>query len=366
MWGHLVVPYSETSMQSEKVIPISKPLARYGALSGYIELSQKLKIDPLPLLRAASLDPSGLDLQDRWIPASAIAQLLEMSSAASGHPDFALRLAENRRLSALGPLSMSFRDQPDARTALELLTRYQHMYNEALHMTLSEKAGLSTIGLTVDTGEPAPVRQSVELATAVVCQLMGSLLGDRWHPVSVTFTHPKPSDDTTHRRLFDAPLRFSGDYNGVVVYTSDLDQPNRLFDPGLVSYAQRLLPEDAEDSVTAEDRVHELIEILLPAGRCSIDQVARSLGVDRRTVHRRLAKEGLTFSQVLDSIRADFAARWVAGQRYNFTQIAEMLAFSTPSSFSRWFSQQFGMSPRTWRKQTHSADPTDVRDRLNM
>ncbi|MGB3303285.1 AraC family transcriptional regulator [Gordonia sp. (in: high G+C Gram-positive bacteria)] len=334
---------------------MSKPLARYGALSGYIELSRKLKIDPVPLLRAASLDPAGLDLQDRWIPAASIAQLLENSAAASGHPDFALRLAENRRISALGPLSMSVRDQPDARAALELLTRYQHMYNEALHMNLTESDGLSTIRLTVDTGEPAPVRQSVELATAVVRQLFGGLLGDRWHPVSVTFTHPKPIDDTTHRRLFQAPLKFSGDYNGIVVYTSDLDQPNRLYDPGLVSYAQRLLPEDSDDSVTAETRVRELIEILLPAGRCSIDQVARSLGVDRRTVHRRLAKEGLTFSKVLDDMRAEFAERWVAGQRYSFTQVAEMLAFSTPSSFSRWFTQQFGMSPRTWRKQARPA-----------
>ncbi|EGD53705.1 AraC family transcriptional regulator [Gordonia neofelifaecis] len=342
---------------------MSKPLARYAALSGYIELSRRFKIDPMHLLRAASLDAAGLDLQDRWIPAGSIARLLETSAAASGRADFALRLAENRRLSALGPLSMSFREQPDARTALTMLIRYQHMYNEALYMEVTDRAGLSTIKVSVDIGEPAPVRQSVELAVAVVRQLLASLLGDRWSPVSVTFTHPAPLDDTTHRRLFDAPLKFSGDYNGIVVYTSDLDQPNRASDPGLVSYAERLLEAQVGDAEpTVEARVHELIEMLLPTGRCSIDQIARSLGVDRRTVHRRLAKAGLTFTQVLDSTRADLAGRLVSGERHSFTEISEMLAFSTPSSFSRWFTQQFGVSPRQWRKQTRPADPEAFRD----
>lgn len=343
---------------------MSKPLARYAALSGYVELSRKVKIDPISMMRAASLDPSSLDLQDRWIPAASVTQLLEMSAAASGHPDFALRLAEHRLLSALGPLSMSFREQPDARTALQMLMRFQHMYNEALNMQVTERGGLSTIEVTIDTGEPAPVRQSVELAVAVVRQLLSSLLGERWHPVSVTFTHPRPVDESTHRRLFDAPLKFSGAYNGIVVYTADLDQANRFADPGLVSYAQKLLESQVSHAQPAiEDRVHELVEMLLPTGRCSIDQVARSLGVDRRTVHRRLAKVGLTFTEVLDSTRRELAGRLVVANRHSLTEVSEMLAFSTPSSFSRWFTQQFGVSPRQWRKQTRPADPADTRVR---
>lgn len=177
---------------------------------------------------------------------------------------------------------------------------------------------------------------------------------------------PEPVNDSTHRRLFAAPIKFSGDYNGLVVYTSELDQPNRFADPGMVSYAEKLLASQvSHGQPTTEARVRELVALLLPTGRCSIDQVARSLGVDRRTVHRRLANVGLTFTQVLDSTRADLAERLVAADRYSFTEISEMLAFSTPSSFSRWFSGQFGVSPRQWRKQTRPVDP-DYRDRPDV
>ncbi|PTR30660.1 AraC-like DNA-binding protein [Rhodococcus sp. OK519] len=330
-----------------------RPLARYAALTGYIELSRTLHIEPVELMRSVGLDPAGLDLQDRWVPAAAVARLLERSSAASGRQDFALRLAEHRRLSTLGPLSVSIREEPDARSALRMLIRYQHMYNEALHIRLSERDGLSVIRVSIEPGEPMPVRQSVELAVTVVHQLLRSLLGDHWHPVSVSFEHSAPTDDSTHRRMFGAPLAFDNDFSGIVTYTGDLNEPNRLSDPHSRSYARQFLDSlSAPEEPTIAGRVRELVELLLPTGRCSIDQVARSLGVDRRTVHRHLAKSGQTFTSVLDTTRVELANRLVGGQRYSFTEISEMLAFSTPSSFSRWFHQQFGVSPRAWRKQT--------------
>ncbi|MFF0815726.1 AraC family transcriptional regulator [Rhodococcus sp. NPDC003318] len=331
---------------------MARPLARYATLTGYVEVARALSIDPVQLLRSAHLDPGALDLQDRWIPAGSIARVLELSAAASGREDFALILAQHRRLSTLGPLSVSIREEPDARSALRLLIRYQHMYNEALTVRLSERDGLATVRIAVDPGEPIPVRQSVELAVAVIHQLLQHLLGDRWHPVTVSFDHPRPANDGTHRQMFGAPLVFDGDWSGVVVYSSDLDEPNRLADPLLRSYAQQFLDTLTEpEEPTVTSRVRELVELLLPTGKCTIEQVARSLGVDRRTVHRHLATSGLTFSAVLDSTRAELANRLVSGKRYSFTEISEILAFSTPSSFSRWFHQRFGTSPREWRRQ---------------
>src|SRR5690606_10207676 len=101
----------------------------------------------IELLRSAELDPSGLDLQDRWVPAASIVRLLELSAVVTARQDFALRLAERRRLSTLGPLSVAIRDEPNARSALRMLIRFQHTYNEALFIDITERDGLSTIVL---------------------------------------------------------------------------------------------------------------------------------------------------------------------------------------------------------------------------
>ncbi|MFF0457530.1 AraC family transcriptional regulator [Nocardia africana] len=326
------------------------PLARYAAIHGYIELGDSLGIESIRLLRASGLDPAALDLQDQWVSAAAISRVLEASAVAAHREDFALLLAQHRRFSNLGPLSISIREAPDARSAFQTLVRYQHMYNEALHVRLSERRDLTTIVIDYDTKADVGTRQALELATAVGYQLLRTILGDHWRPVAVCFQHEPPKDPATHRKVFDSDLRFNQHFTGIVCTTSDLRKPNRMSDPMLRSYTRALLESvETASPPTVLTRVREMIELLLPTGRCSLDQVARSLGVHRKTVHRHLAQSGETFTSVLNSTRVGLAERLVADDRYSLTEISEMLAFSTSNSFSRWFRQHFGTSPRAWR-----------------
>jgi AraC-like DNA-binding protein len=322
-------------------------LARYASLNNFTALSRAHGLDPEAMVRDAGLDPAGLSLQDRWAPAAAIADLLERAAAATGREDFGIRLAELRRFSNLGPLSMVVREEPDVRSALRILMRYEHVYNEALHIRFAEQHGIATIRIELDL--PAQRRrQSTELAVGVLHRLMRGFLGATWQPVAVGFTHPPPHGQTIHHRALGPVVRFGQDYDGLRVSCADLDAPNAMSDPFLRGYAQQLLGSiAAANDATTVNRVRELIEILLPTGRCSIEQVARSLGVNRRTVHRNLAKEGQTFTAMLDSTRRDLAERLVRNRP--LSEVAEMLAFSSHSNFTRWFRSRFGCSPRQWR-----------------
>lgn len=333
-----------------------KPLARYAAIHGYVELSRSLGLDPVALIRAAGLDPAGLSAQDRWVPAASVADLLERSAADSGHEDFGLRLAERRRFANLGPLSMVIREEPDVRSALRTMTRYEHMFNESLHTRLTEHNDIATLRLSLDLGGPGESRQAIELAVGVLHGLMRGFLGPTWQPLEVRFAHPAPLDCRTHHHILGPHVDFDQDFNGILVYTTDLDAPNAMADPQLRTYAQQIVNAPrATPNTTTSERVRDLIELLLPTGRCSVDQIARSLGVDRRTIHRRLAAEGETFTSLVDSTRADLAEHMVASRRHALTEIADLLAFSSPGNFSRWFRTRFGHSPSQWRA-AHPAD----------
>ncbi|MER6975622.1 AraC family transcriptional regulator [Streptomyces carpinensis] len=327
-----------------------KPLVRNAALSSYVEVSKSLGIDPRSLMMRVGLDPVGLTVQDRWISGVAVAQLLELSAAASRHEDFGLLLAERRRFSNLGPISLVIREEPDVRSALELLVRHEYMYNEMLHSRLSEANGLATLKLSLEPGEAMTARQSIELAVGAFHHLLRNFLGTRWQPVSVCFTHSPPADTGTHRRVFGPVVEFDRDFNGIVLYADDLNTPNPMSDPLLRTYARQYFESIAlSRGATELDRVRDLIEVLLPTGRCSIEQVAGSLGVDRRTVHRHLAASGETFSSLLNATRTQIAEQLVANPRRSLTEISGLLGFSAPSAFSRWFGERFGCSPRQWR-----------------
>jgi AraC-like DNA-binding protein len=303
-------------------------------------------------MRSVGLDVGDLAVQDTWIPAAAVARLLENSAAASGREDFGLRLAEFRRLANLGPLTLVIREEPDLRSILHMLIRYEHSYNQAIRIRLSEAGGLATIRVDLELGEPVVTRQSIDLAVGVLHHIHRELVGARWEPLSVCFSHPAPADISTHRRVFGPVIRFQAKFDGIVLRASDLDAPNTVADPLLRGYAHQILGSMMPpDGVTTVATVRELIEVLLPSGRCSVAAVARSLAVDRRTVHRRLTESGETFSSLVNDIRADLAQRLVPNPRRSLTEIAQELGFSEPSAFSRWFRVQFGCSPTEWRKR---------------
>ncbi|MFB7267983.1 AraC family transcriptional regulator [Streptomyces nojiriensis] len=336
-----------------------RPLVRTAALSGYVELSRSVGIDPHALMKREGLDTADLAVQDRWISGPAVVRLLERSAAASHHDDFGLRMAELRRFSNLGPISLVVREEPDVRSALGLLLRHEHMYNELLHARLSERNGLATIKVDLRLGEAAPpARQAMELAAGAFTRILRGFLDARWQPVSVWFAHGAPADAGRHRSLFGPGLEFDREFNGIVFYADDLDAPNAMADPQLRNYARQYFDAIAVPRDTSVvDRVRELIEALLSTGRCSIEQVARSLGVDRRTVHRHLALSGETFSSLLNITRMRLAEQFVANPRRSLTEISDVLGFSSLSAFSRWFREQFGCSPREWRKEQGRQEP---------
>ena len=118
---------------------------RYAALTGFVGLAQSLGLDPGRLMNSVGLDVAGLSTPDVWVSAADVARLLDLSARESGCEDFALRLAELRRLSSLGPLSLVLPEEPNLRSVLTLLAKYQRSYNEALRMQNSVSGELATV-----------------------------------------------------------------------------------------------------------------------------------------------------------------------------------------------------------------------------
>ena len=271
--------------------------------------------------------------------------------------------------------------EPDLRSALGLLCRYEHSYNEALRLRLDEDGDLATMRLWFEFGEPAPTRQATELATAALLGIVRELLGRQWEPLSLCFTHRAPASLAAHRAVFGprlqfgheftgldllhAPragsldahraafgprLKFGHEFSGLVFYATELDAANTASDPLLRPYAEQLLSAlPAPPAATVTGQVTQLVEMLLPLGRCSTQQVARSLGVTQRTLHRQLAAEGESFSAIVHRTREALAERYLAAERYSLTDVSELLGFTAPSAFSRWFRQRFGVSPTQWK-----------------
>lgn len=334
---------------------------RCATLTGYADLARDLGLDPARLMARVGLDLADLAVPDRWIPAAPVARLLELSARESGCDDFALRLTDRRRFSTLGPLSLVLAHEPDLRSALDLLSRHEDAYTGVLDLRLLESDDVATVQVWLDFGQPVPLRQALEYTTSTCVGIIRALVGPDWRPASVSFSHGPPADPGTHRRIFRCRLQFGAEFTGLTFPAAELGRPVLSADPALRPYTRRLLDSVATASPAGlADEVTELVTMLLPTGYAPVAEVAGMLDMTPRTLHRKLAAEGQTFSGIVHGVRARLAARHLATERYSLTDVSELLGFAAPSAFSRWFRQQFGMTPSQWRRVAEVRRPTPV------
>jgi len=333
---------------------------RGASLSNYAEVAARVGLDANAMLRRAGIDRRVLDDPDMRIPGDNVADLLETSAVQSGCPTFGLQMAESRRLSDFGALSLLITHQATMRDALMTLVQYRRLLNESLVVRVEEAGDTVVVREELLVGGPAQLRQAYELAIGVMFRLFRSVLGPRWRPLSVNFTHGPPGDLTVHRRVFGAIVEFNSDFDGLTCSRADLDAPNPSADPVLATFAERYVRTQplAEQGSLAHD-VQKAIYVLLPLGESSIGRVAASLGLNERTLQRRLDGEGAEFTQLLNDIRRELATRYVTNSKLPLARVAGLVGYSRQSSFSRWFAEEFGSSPTAWRGEISKGSPPE-------
>ncbi len=332
-------------------------LVRAAVLTNYSEVARAAGLDPVRMLLDAGLSPSVLGDPDLMIPVERVGRLLHASATLSGNESFGLCMARSRLLSNLGPLGLLIRDQATLGESLRMLVRYQALLNGAMSLAIEEYGDLVIIRDAAIAGSAQePTRQRVELALGVIVRLIRQLHDPHWEPARVCFEHPAPRDLSVHQRFFGSRLDFDYDFNCVICPRTDLDARNPSADPAMARYAQRLI----DASVMAQqasmlEEVRRIVLMLLPSGRCGIEQVAEHLGLVCRTIQRRLAEEGQSFSSIVNDVRTELAARHVIESDRPLTEVATLLGFSAPSGFSRWYHTQFGCSPKESRARHGNA-----------
>ena len=328
------------------------PVVRSASLNGYLDLAQSVGLDAHAMLRRAGISPRSLDNPETPLSTAAVSALMEHSAQASGVEDFGLRLAARRQLSNLGPISLVLKEEPTARAALDTLCRYLRLLNASLLTRIEEHGERLVIREEILVEQTASTRQSMELAVGVMYRILRELLGQPWKAVRVCFNHRPPRDAKAHRAFFGTTVDFNAEFNGIVCNADDLRAPMAGHNPEMARFAREYLDRALSGQhQSTKATVRQLIAALLPGGRCTSQQVAQHLGVDRRTIHRHLAKEGETFATLLQSVRSELVMRQVQDSDLPLAEVAQLLGFAAPAAFSHWFRSTFGCSVTAWRTQ---------------
>lgn len=149
------------------------------------------------------------------------------------------------------------------------------------------------------------------------------------------------------------PVRTRADCSSIAFSRQLLDMPIATANSSLFSLIEsylRQLKEKAHDSIAMQ--VEAYVWDALPTGKCSMKHCADQLHLSVRTLHKRLMKLGISFSDITREQRLKVAKHLLACSDVTLDDIAERLGYSSQTSFSRAFRTNTGMTPLVFR--THS------------
>ncbi len=326
------------------------PLAHSAVLKNYIDVIHQLQLNPYKLLSAVGLQQSQLRDVKQRIPVDRAISLLEYTAKMSGCEMIGLKMAEQRELSDFGEISLLLSYQKTLRQALQVLLRYRNQFNNALGIYIEEVGNTVIIREEVVTNSEHYSRQATELALGIMHRFCAALLPHKWKPLSVHFTHNAPQDLSIHRRVFGCSLEFGSEFNGIVCTTASLDTSTPTGNLAMADHAQKYLDsvQNTENNSIIAD-IRKSIYLLLPMGKATIEQVSQTHGINVRTLQRRLEASQTSFSILVNEVRRALVFRYLNNLNYSLGQISDILGYSMPSSFTRWFISQFGTTPAAWR-----------------
>lgn len=328
------------------------------ALGGLARLAarnvERAGIDPDPLLRACGIPPAIRGDLELRIPAKAQIGFLELAAEALGDALLGFHLACEFDLRDLG---LFYYVMASSKTLLEAhlhAERYIWTVNEGIHVTITMEDKLIVefehVGI-----ERRRDRHQMEFWLACHVKACRELTGRQVVPTYVGLIHRRGGDASEMERFFGREIEFgaSEDRNCLEAEAAALAIVSA--DPHLNRYLVRVHDETMARRRRAEDplrlRVENAITPRLPHGTARIETVAADLGMSPRTLSRRLAAEGTSFSAILEGLRSSLATRYLQQPEHSISEVAWLLGYAEASAFARAVQRRTGKSPRELRQE---------------
>lgn len=176
-------------------------------------------------------------------------------------------------------------------------------------------------------------------------------------------TGDKPSGWKYFKYFAEYEVRFGQTRNRLLLTVPWAQQP----DPQHNAFLYKLFCNKADSelnqlhqSSSFAFRVETFLTVLLQTqpeedfGNTALASSCARFALSRSALHRRLQKENTHFQNIVVRVRLAHAKRLLVENTRSLSEIGDLLGFSSPSVFSRFFADHVGVSPSHYRSSTNS------------
>lgn len=305
-----------------------------------------------PLLKKAGLTHHQIENPNIRLTVRSQISFLNLIARALDDDFLGFHLAQPSDLREIGLLFYVMASSEKLQEALQKAVRYCSIVNDGISVRYIEGAIIS-LTLSYVGVDRYQDRHQIEFWMTLIVRIVRQLTGHHLTPTSVRLIHRgKPAHDELNE-FFGCDVEFGARADEIAFSASvkhmrvvDADPYlNRL----LISYCEEALSRQPRNRGSLRSSIENAIVPLLPHGKAKIAEIAHNLGVSQRTLARQLSSKGLTFSEVLETLRSNLANHYLLDDDLSISQIAWLLGYQEVSAFSHAFKRWTGHTPRDAR-----------------
>jgi len=286
-----------------------------------------------------------------WVEAAEVDRLTCLAVEVSGDPAFGLHWVERSPMMKFDLLTVVTAHAPTLRDALDCVLRFQPILYERPELTVLERPHSVFLRLAPLASSELALRVRTEFGVAALLRLMRHVGAPAAAVRSIAFAHRAPSYAQEYSLLFGDRARFGRACSGIEIDAAWLDR--RLHGANVELYqvltlqAQQVLAR-VQSAVRHAGQVRDYLRLQFPR-LPEMREAARALAMSERSLRRRLAEEGWSYSAILQESQLLLAQQRLADPRRSIQQVASDVGFTSTAAFHRAFKRWTGESPAVFR-----------------
>jgi AraC-like DNA-binding protein len=307
---------------------------------------------------AAILEGTGLTLQALKDPATRLslptcAALVARARELTREPALAFMMGLQMRVSWHGFLGFAAMTAATVREALEVAEHFSLTRTSAFGLSSYVEGDTAALVLE-ERADLGALREFAVITLLVgIARIARDATGGEVRGVAeCAFPAPDYAARVLERAGRDrASMLFDRPSHRLVFQASTLDLPIVTADPVATQLARAQCDRELAALTEGGSFVGKVRALVSRGddGTRSLDEVARRLHVSTRTLKRRLADQGTSFSAILEGVRHQRALLLLGNRQMGLADVAGRLGYSDVANFARAFRRWTGQTPAAYR-----------------
>ena len=309
--------------------------------------------DPIGILSKVGLTRK--EARDPAIRLEARTQIKFLELAAEEVQDewLGFHLARSFDLRKIGLVYYVIASSDQLADALRNAERYSQINNEGIRLRFSMQDGTAAIAVDYANVDRDADRHHIEFWLVTLVRICRQVTNGRLAPSQLKTKHFRNRVPAEFRTFFGVDIEFGASADEIcfpqpVALLSVVGRDEHLNEL-LRRYAEEALGRKPRERLTVRSTAEDILPKLLPHGKAVAPEVARRLGMSSRTLSRKLAEEGTSFTEILDQLRAALAKHYLHDETLPVSEIAWLLGYREVSSLTHAFRRWTGITPRRFR-----------------